>query len=72
MLTKNTIRIIEEIGWGQKWFQKGFQEGSQKGLQEYQLKIARRLLVEGDSLAKISRIMEISVKTLKKKLSIQL
>ena len=82
MLTKKTIKIIEEIGWGQKWRQKGRQEGLQEGLQglqkglqegiqKTQLKTARALLAEGDSLAKISRVTGISVKTLKKELSTQ-
>lgn len=69
MLTKKTIAIIEEIGWGQKWLQKGIQkgrqEGIQEGIQETQMKTARAMLADGDSLAKISRITEIPLKTLK-------
>jgi len=35
------------------------------------LKTARAMIAEGDSLAKIARVTEIPLKTLKKKLSIQ-
>jgi len=42
-----------------------------KGMEENRLKTARALLAEGDSLAKISRVTEIPLKTLKKKLSVQ-
>ena len=65
MLTKKTIAIIEEIGWGQKWLQKGRQEGIREGIQKNQLKTARAMLADGDSLAKVSRITEIPQKTLK-------
>jgi len=63
MLTAKTYEIIEKSGLGAKLFQ--------KGTEECQLKIARAMLAEGDSLAKIVRITEIPLKTLKKKLSIQ-
>ena len=57
MLTARTQKIIEETGWGDKWRQEG------------RLKDAKAMLAEGDSYAKISRVTEIPIKTLKRKLS---
>ena len=61
MLTARTQKIFEEIGWGDKWRREGIEEG--------RLKAAKAMLAEGDSFAKIARVTEIPVKTLKRKLS---
>ena len=61
MLTARTQKIFEEIGLGEKWRQEGIEEG--------RLKDAKAMLAEGDSFAKIARVTEIPVKTLKRKLS---
>ena len=67
MLTAKTCEIIEKSGLGAKWRK----EGREEVIEEYQLKTARAMLAEGDSLAKIARVTEIPLKKLKKKLSIQ-
>ena len=75
MLTTGMRKTLEEIGLGEQWRQQGFEEGiekgMEKGIEEGRLKTARAMIAEGDSLAKIARVTEIPVKTLKKKLSIQ-
>ena len=71
MLTAKTCEIIEKSGLGAKWRQQGWQEGIEKGIEEGRLKDARAMFAEDINVETISRVTEIPLKALKKKLSVQ-
>ena len=62
--------VIREI-WLHGNIRKGKLKDMLKGIEKSRLEDARAMFAEGGSLAKISRVTKIPVKTLKKKLPVQ-
>ena len=83
MLTARTRKILEEIGWAEQWRKnarregqkegrlEGQKEGRLEGIEEGKLEAAKAMFAEGDSIEKIARVIGISRRTLKAKLSAQ-